>query len=845
MTRVLFGKRAVKKEKRDSDEIVYTIGTHVLGAFYIEKEDTIQFKLPNGKLGIVSKKGVVNDMETDDYAIAKRLVKSFQKDLYIELLILGPRTGDYECTFFTQKSIKVNSIVTGVIEGSEEVGYAVALGVPGKTALLKTDAVYTEGTLGVFQVSAVTPSTFLLHDKIDREIYLGDKDEVSPGVFVRTTITGRPKYILGQLRPKYTSMFYSYTAQGLSLGELIVESKKEMEEEDQQVSIILYVSEDKTTVHAVPYEEYTQEIHKKLPDPSMIGVITTGEIVSIKERGYASVRLEEGILAVLYQEHYSDISRRGSAAPFREGDTITVRVFDVRGYSVTVTAKESLIRAENAAVPLVPGTEAVVFVRQATDAVLKCSTFGRQTVHLQRAKDMDAEVGAVHRVYITKPGRTEGIFYASLALEEKQNLQKREEKEKERRELTADEKERAGETRAERRIEAVKKYKNGQIVSTNISRVYQYGAFADLDRYAVARIKIGEISSRYVEDWATLVHPGQKVNIVLYDIDYEAGLIEGSIKKFEVLNAFEGAPAEETQEKRESAHAEPVAYAVDAPEENSEDEESDSTINDENMQMELFNSKDGVEPWTKRMQNASPALLLKLFRQAMGYLQSPDAKMRICIEYATSLGDVQAERIEPEWIEPIEEGIRRDGSIFLKKVADATRTAKNRALFRMVCLRFIDEKRDSPFGYRELIHAAHKANSVEELREVSELMNKSEMKTADRKSVEMAHIEALYHVSKNEGRTAVEKQLSKMENRSREDWVMKYIALETGSIAKNADIIYTRNIFNRSVADENISESAVKSIFKMYLKFEKEYGTKDKEEAVLEKAKEYVAATSK
>ncbi|KAH9387300.1 uncharacterized protein NEMAJ01_2196 [Nematocida major] len=854
MTRILFGKRAVKKEKLDSDEIVYPVGSCVIGALYLEKADRLTFRLPNGRVGVVHKKAIENDLEMDERSLkisTKRMIPHFSRDLCVELLILGEKEGRYECTFFIQKSVKNDSIVTGLIEADEEMGYSVALGLPGKTAIVKTEKKHKKGALAVFQVAAVAGSTYLLRDSVDREVYIGGKEEVSPGVVVRTRITGRPKYILGDKRPKYTKMYYSYTADALGLGSIIVESKEELNEDDEHTSIIAFVSEDKSLVHAVPYEEYFNEVHKNLPSPDLVGKVFLGEVRSIEKNGVAKIVLDEVMHAVLYDDHFSDISRQGSLPPFSVGERITVRVYDVWGYSIVVTAKESLINAKNVQVPPKINTGVVGVVRRVGDDYLVCSTFGRVCINIKRTEYSVPEVGAVHYIHVKKLASAENSFkgtqipreYMETVGEHAKKRDLLKEPRKKRvlwKDMAHGEREAHEKKKDEMRLKEIKAFKNGQIVTGKIINIHRYGAFVQISKHVVARVQIAEISSRFVQDWATLVHVGQRVKIVLFDIDYEAGKLEGSIKKYEVLSSIEAAPAEEARDEQAEHMQEPLAYAH---EEESESESEDSE-HDENMQMELFNSKDGVDPWRRRMQNAPPAEMLKVFKKALAYLQSPESKKEMCLIYAGLLGET-SEALTEKTLAPIDEGVKRDGCTFLKKAIDTARNSQNRNLHRELCMRFVREKSESPFGYKELIFGAKRQGSTAELASVVSLLERAEMKASDRKAVEVAHAETLYHIAKNEGRAAMEKKIAKVENKAKEEWTIKYIALELGSIEKSADVAYARNLLHKSVSSTELPEAAVKSIFKTFLKFEKEYGTPENEAKVLDMAKEYVARAEK
>ncbi|KAI5136688.1 hypothetical protein NEAUS06_1950 [Nematocida ausubeli] len=859
MAKILFGQRAVKKEKKETQDVVYPHGTHVLGAFYMEREDSIRFKLPNGRLGVVLKRGLENDIEGSNQTLPKKMVKEFKKDIYVELLVQGATDSGYECTIFTQKTLKASSIVTGIIEGEEEVGYTVSLGMPGKTALLKTSKKYSEGELGTFQVTAVTPSTYMLTDELDREIYVGERATISPGIIVRTNITGRPKYVLGDIRPKYTSMHYSYTADGMSIGSMIVESKEELSEDDEQTSIIVFVSEDKTLIHAVPIEEYAQEIHKSLPSPDLVGQVFMGEAEDIRPSGLSTIRLETGLLAVMYEEHYSDIARKGSKPSFEIGERIQVCVYMVNGYSVVVSAKNALIKAPKPELPLKVGSCVVGIVKRVTPVFLVCETFGGACISVGRMSgDEDSDIGAIKYIKVRKLPKEEGMNLRGSAItkeeflnpkkrkenkenkenSEKENIKKTKEKKKPR---TPEELEALRVKEEAIKMKNIQKFKNGDVATGVITHIYKYGAFATIAPHLSARIQIGEISSRFVQDWATLVHVGQRVRIVLFDIDYEAGKVEGSIKKYEVLNTIEAAPAEETQHVLDcTAEDGPLVYN----EEEDEETEEESSEEDEDLKMELFNSKDGIEPWKKRMQNMQPEGLLRIYNKAINYLQSLNSKKQICLVYVALLGEVNAP-IKPEYLEPLEEGVRRDGSVFLKQSIDTVRSGKNRELYKHLCLRYIKERSESPFGYKELINYANMEKSLDQIRSIPEILAHAEMKQADRKSVDVCYIETLYRLSKVEGRSAIEKQIAGIQNKSKEEWVIKYITLEMGSIEKSADIAYTRNVLHKSVHSTDLAEEAIKSLFKMYLKFEKEYGTKEREEKVLEMAKDYVAKLDK
>lgn len=850
MGRILFGKRAIKKEKKEEKDETYPAGGHVLGVFYSERTDSIKFKLPNGRTGVVYKKTVANEIEKEERDL-KQTIKQFKKDIYVELLVLGTRAFGYECAIFTQKKIKENSIVTGIIEGKEEIGYSVAVGVMEMSGLLKTEENYAEGSLGIFQVKGITPNTYMLSDRIDREIYIGDKEEVSPGILVRTRITGRPKYIMGQKKQKYTNMHYTYTAEGLTVGNLVVESKEEIEEETEKLSIIVYTSEDKKRIHAVPYDEFSSEIDKKIPGKELIGTIHAGTVVSIKEQSHSIIRIEDGSIGVLKDAHYSDISRKGSKAPFSEGDSITVRIFNINGYFIFLTAKESLLKESNRNSPLEKGDSAVAVVDKVCERYLKCMTVGEKAVYIRKVNEIEAEIGAVYTVTVKGHMKESQELLGSLKApdqirkdqtkKDKKTDKTRKDKKKKLSEMEPEEREIEQKKRNDILMKNIKRFSNGQIVKGKIVNIHQYGAFARIAPEINARIKIGEISSMFVKDWSTLVKIGQSVKMVLYDIDYEIGRVEGSIKRYEVLESIESAPHEDMLNTAAIENQpEPIGYGIEEEEESESEEEE----NDPSLQMELFNSKDGIFPWKKRMESAPLSSLLKIFSKAMEYTQSPDAKSQLCIIYTSCLCAL-SDKMLPEYSSPIEEGIKRDGTIYLKKVIDIARNSRNRELYKMACHRFIKHKKDSPFGYKELIHASKKDGSIEELRKISEIISKSELKTLDKKLIEISHIEALYSLSKNEGRTAIEKHLANPDNKNKEEWTVKYLALEINSISKKADILYTRNVLNKSVNSKDISEGGIKGIFKTYLKFEKEFGTKEKEEAVLEMAKTYVSKLSK
>jgi len=896
MKRVVFGKRAVKKPKVEKPEIKYEVGSVVLGCIYKEKQHSVEFRLPNGSIGSCSKKYISSEMEELEKHLdtkrSKIFVKEFKRGLCVELLILSEMNKKYECTFFTQKTPKEQSLLTGFIEQKEETGYLVQVGQPSKKAFLKTEKEYSLGDLEVFQVRKEGATAYILGDEIDREIYIGEKSEICPGLVLRARVTGRPRYIVGEKRHVYTGHPYRYTADALGVCKPVVESSKEMEEEDEVVVIIVYVSEDREVVHAVLKDEYFGEIDRRVPDPGLVGREFVGEVVEIEER-HSSVKVEEGDIRVrglLFPPHYSDAATDKAVPTFAKGDRIKVRVFSVCGYDVLFTAKESLFGNEKLP-PYEEGDMVTCVEKGSTEAILKCEAFGSAIIGLKRFEEEEC-VGKVRRVQIMSKGNMPNMYFGRRVderwMDERRVVDRRvdemrmvdrrvegsakdsagaaEEHRRERESVKGELSDRctglcrrvfdasrcqsspngsghramSDEEKSEKQKKALEKFKNGDVVSAEIYRIYQYGVFARVSKSLVVRIKIGEVSSRFVQDWQSLVHEGQRVKIVLYDINRESGTVEGSIKKYEVLN-MSNRPEEEPQRVPEPQNK-PLAYAVEEAEEIEEDSEE---MESEGMQQEIFNSKDSSKPWIKRVQMATSARkCVEIWRKAMEMSLSPEAKKKICVVAVTSMGEGQEDAIDSETVEEvISEGVKRDGCVFLKKCIDNTRNSPNSKMHRALCAAFIREKKDAAFGYKELLYRAHREESQEILEEVKELVerNKEYMRAEDRKEIDLACINTLYVISKDEARVAMERAIGSKENKNKLEWAVKYIDHEIRNVATTADVKYLRNLLDRTVSTPGLPVSGVKGIFKTYLKFEKEFGTKDTEEKVLEMAKAYVS----
>jgi len=303
----------------------------------------------------------------------------------------------------------------------------------------------------------------------------------------------------------------------------------------------------------------------------------------------------------------------------------------------------------------------------------------------------------------------------------------------------------------------------------------------------------------------------------------------------------ESVPAEIEEERNDAEEHTPMAYAVEEAEAT---EEEESSTSDEAMRMELFNSKDSAEPWTRRVYALPVKKAVSVWRKAMEASIAPESKKAVCVAMVTAVAQAQDSTAHKEGCieEVIEEGVKRDGAVFLKKCIDNTRNMQDIVLYRHLCERYIREKKDAVYGYRELLNCAMKEKSKEILQSVRRTVtdNASSIKTVDKKEIELACIDVEYALSKDEARVSIEKVLAGTENKNKHEWAVRYIALEIGGIASQADIKYTRNLLERTIHTMGLSTSAVKGMFKTYLKFEKEYGTQETEEKVLEMAKAYV-----
>ncbi|OAG30126.1 hypothetical protein NEDG_01709 [Nematocida displodere] len=845
MKRILFGKRAVKKHKLETATGSYKVGGIALGSFFREKIDAIEFKLPNGKTAVCYKEYIKNELEAikdiiDTKTTPSFFMKTFNPELYVELMILGERQGRYECTFFVQKMLRQQSLVTGFITHTEEIGYTVEIGMPNKRAVVQTNTKYKAGDLGVFQVSSVSGSTYLLSDETDREIYIGEREEIAPGIILRATITGIPKHIRGEEKAFFTKRRFLYTCECLGIRNAIVESSQELENGAGVRIITVYISEDRETIHCIPFDEYQEVLQNTLPSQEYIGRVFEGTVTSIGERS-SVVKMEEvNLIGILSSRHYTDHSTNESVPLFKEGDTIKVKIFCINGYLISLTAKETLINSED---PIDLDIGAIVkgVVKDMNATAIKCETINRNIVWIKRATEEEPYIGKLYNLQVNDVTGYAKVYLGNKLLADGSNevapttLQG---KTKEARALLKKGKE-PRRSWKEIAIEEAKKYTNGQIVEGVITKIYPYGAFAKLSKDFVIRIKIAEVSSRFVKEWMTLLHLGQAVKMVLYDIDYENGRVEGSIKKYEILNMASTHTQIEPEAFPRANLQEPLAYGIEEEEESLSEAESE---NDEELEMELFNSKDNAEPWTKRIISLPLKKAVEIWRKALKVIESPESKKKVCVALVSAMGASPTPLTEEDEDEVLKEGVKRDGSNFLKKSIDNTRLTKNTALYKKLCLMFIRQRKESPYGFKELIFLAQKEQSLAVLSTVSEQIACSELKAADKKEVEMEYIGALYAISKKEARTAIEKSIASVTNKNKVDWIIKHINLEVSSIKSLADINYTRNILDRSVVSDDVSPGAAKGIFKIYLKFEKDYGTKETVDKVIEMAKTYVSS---
>ena len=74
------------------------------------------------------------------------------------------------------------------------------------------------------------------------------------------------------------------------------------------------------------------------------------------------------------------------------------------------------------------------------------------------------------------------------------------------------------------------KYKEGKIVTGNVSGIEKYGIFVNLDEYYTGLIHISEISSKYVRDISKYVEIGETIRVKVLSVDEEMHHISLSIK---------------------------------------------------------------------------------------------------------------------------------------------------------------------------------------------------------------------------------------------------------------------------------------------------------------------------
>jgi len=416
MKRIIFGRRAVKKTKTQEERVRYSLGSIVLGYLYKEKSKSIEFRLPNGAHAICSKEYMRNEMETAERnreggRTGRIFVHEHKKEMYVELLVLGESKGKYECTFFVQKTAKVHTLLTGFVEQEEEMGYTVQIGMAKKKALLKTKKQHRIGELGVYQVKSVGAAAYILTEEIDREIYIGEKSEIYPGLMLRVRITGRPRHIVGEKKHAYTRMPYRYTGDALGVCAPIVESAQEMEKEDEVTVIIVYVSEERDMVHAMPYSEYVAEIEKKIPRAELLGQKCEVRVLDVKEK-YALVEWEEEkVRGIVMGWHYSDVSTDKSIAMFAKDEKIQAKVLAVAGYEVVFTAKESMIESTEMP-PYSVGSVVTCVVKSWTEKGVKCEGFGGALIGMKKFANEEIHVGKVYRVEIIKKGTMSNTYLA-------------------------------------------------------------------------------------------------------------------------------------------------------------------------------------------------------------------------------------------------------------------------------------------------------------------------------------------------------------------------------------------------------------------------------------------------
>lgn len=294
-----------------------------------------------------------------------------------------------------------------------------------------------------------------------------------------------------------------------------------------------------------------------------VGAVHKGKIIRIEKYGIL-VSLSSHVKALCHSSHLTEVPLANAQSKFLVGQTVKFRVLNVRPKEkkIHVTMKKTLVKSE---LPIITnykdakvGLVTVGFVESILDKVgCIVQFFGgvKGFLPIEEVKQTDdgkkdftlgemVFVGQVVECRVVSCRPEENKLKVSLRLTPTKKEKPQQASEKEVQKQATEKKLKTVEKKsAEKKNEEIKV---GDIAEGFVINVTKHGCFVKLKNKQVARVKIAEMSKKYVKNWQSLVAVGQAVKGIITNVEDKK--IELSFKKLQLLEDEEKNELEEDVE---------------------------------------------------------------------------------------------------------------------------------------------------------------------------------------------------------------------------------------------------------------------------------------------------------
>ncbi|KAG1466863.1 hypothetical protein G6F56_004609 [Rhizopus delemar] len=330
-----------------------------------------------------------------------------------------------------------------------------------------------------------------------------------------------------------------------------------------------------------------------------VGSMVKGVVKKIIPAGVI-LKLSEKIQAFIPSSHMADVKLSHPEYKFKVGKKFECRVLRVETGSqkVILTLKKSLINSE---FPIFKNMEeikegdishgVIIGVRKNGCVV---GYYGDVTSFVPGSEMTEAHVPDLSTVFnvgqtvkttVVKVNAEDRKMYASCIAHKKKKQEQKQEKKKEKKKLIKKEevKEKKLSHKGKNaikfvenhnRLKAFKDVRRGIRYFAYVSNVTSAGVFLQLSKNISARVKIGNLSDEFLQEWKNLFKVGDIVKTKVFFIDKDAKRLEATLKK-SVVNKNNGKEESDDEEKPEVDNDDDEDEEMSEAKEESEDDDEE------------------------------------------------------------------------------------------------------------------------------------------------------------------------------------------------------------------------------------------------------------------------------